>query len=300
MTAWICRGRRTARGIARLCRLDDIQGGPLVLDWVAQDLRWAATLVRSGAYDNQTGVRLHEAFAELAQLAGWVATDLDRVALAQRYFLTGLRAAHTAGDRLLGANIVSCLSYQAAWHGADDDALRLVKVARTGAAGHESGAVQALLATRQARAHAKLGDVVGCERALEQAAASGSAIDGAIDPCWSYWVTPAVLAADAGRAWLELGRPTQAEEHLVRGLELFGQEQPRNRLLHNASLAEARLACEDIEGAAAAAHSAMNLSAHLDSQRARARLRVLHTGFGARDTAVAREVRDRVEDILSA
>ncbi|WP_244305285.1 hypothetical protein [Kitasatospora cheerisanensis] len=103
--------------IAQLRRLDDIQGGPLVLDWVTQDLHWAATLVRSGAYDNQTGVRLHEAFAELAQLAGWVATDLDRVALAQRYFLTGLRAAHTAGDRLLGANIVSCLSYQAAWHG---------------------------------------------------------------------------------------------------------------------------------------------------------------------------------------
>jgi hypothetical protein len=94
-----------------------------------------------------------------------------------------------------------------------------------------------------------------------------------------YWVTP-VLAADAGQAWLEFGRPDLAEQNLAWGLKLFGETQPRNRLLHCMSLAEARLACDDVEGAAEAAHSALELIGRFDSRRARIRLRPVAEGFG--------------------
>ncbi|NBM14459.1 hypothetical protein [Streptomyces sp. GC420] len=292
--------RVLAERVGQLRRLDDTQGGPLVLEWVVQDLRWAANLVRSASYDASTGTLLFRALAELAQLAGWVACDLGHEALGQRYFLVGLRASHAAGDRQLGANIVSCLSYQASWSGNREDALRLIKLARKGAGHPPSASVRALLATRQARAHAQLGQHDQCEQVLDEAAGLGEAITTDSEPPWAYWVTPAVLAADAGRAWLELGQAERAEEDLLRGLRLFGAAQPRNRLLHNTSLAEARLARRDVDGAAEATHDALDLTASFGSARARSRLRDLRAKFTPIAAAAAREICDRIETVLSA
>ena len=286
--------------IAQLRRLDDTQGGPLVLEWVAQDLRWAASLVRNSTYDPAIGVQLNGIVAELAQLAGWLACDQGRAGIGQRYFLAGLHFAHSAHDSALGANIVSCLSYQAMWSGDHQDALRLIRAARTGAGGPRTGRVHALLATRQARAHAQLRDDAGCAKALDEAA-SAYAQDGETpDPSWAYWINDAVLAGDAGRAWLELERPDRAEPNLVRGLQLFGDAQPRNRMLHHASLAEACLALGNLEGAADAAHGALNLGEQLMSSRAHARLRTLASGFARIDSPLARGVVDRAKGALAS
>ncbi|WP_225447278.1 hypothetical protein [Streptacidiphilus sp. PB12-B1b] len=284
--------------IAQLRRLDDSQGGPLILSWVIQDLRWAAMLVQNGSYDASTGLSLHGILAELAQLAGWLASDQGQAGLGQRLLLIGLHAAHTAGDAALGANIVSCLSYQAMWAGNQQGALRLVRLARKGAGKLQRGRVPALLATRQARAHALLRDDTACAKALDEAAAAYDGGAGSEDPSWAYWVTGAVLAADAGRAWLELNRPDLAAENLMRGLELFGEAQPRNRMLHNASLAEARLALGDLDGAVLAAHDALNLAEQLISGRAYVRLRVMQAGFAAIDSPLSREVVGRTKGAL--
>ena len=298
--------------VGDLRRMDDMQGGTVVLDWAGHDLKWATGLIRRGAYDETVGRRLHVVVAELAQLAGWLACDAERHATAQRYWLLGLRAAHAADDRQLGANILSCLSYQATWNRRGTQALDLIRIASTGVRGHASGAVQALLSTRRARAHAVLGDSSSCERAIDDAMISSESCDRAPDPPWSYWITPAVLAADAGRAWLDLGYPDRAEGSLLRGLELFGDAQPRNRLLHNASLAEARLAraeahgtadaClarAEVDGAAEAAHAALDLAAVQNSRRATARLGALHAPFSRIDAVAAREVADRILSVVA-
>jgi hypothetical protein len=284
--------------IGQLRRLDDSQGGPLVLEWVIQDLRWAAMLVQNGSYDAPTGVSLHGILAELAQLAGWLASDQGRSGLGQRFFLAGLHAAHTGGDSALGANIVSCLSYQAMWAGNQQEALRLIRLARKGAGNRQPGRIRALLATRQARAHALLQDDTACAKALDEAAAAYDARSGSDDPSWAYWVTSAVLAADAGRAWLELSRPDRAAENLVRGLQLFGETQPRNRMLHNASLAEARLASGDLDGAVVAAHDALTLAEQLTSGRAYVRLQAMQSGFARIDSPLSREVVGRTRGAL--
>ncbi|MGA5818808.1 hypothetical protein ACPC54_13240 [Kitasatospora sp. NPDC094028] len=285
---------------AQLRRIDDVQGGPLVLDWITQDLHWAAHLARNGSYDPAIGQRLHSVLAELAQLAGWLACDLGRNALGQRYLLFGLRAAHTANNRALGANIVSCLSYQAAWGSAHDEALRLIKIARQGIGGTPGGAVHALLATRQARAHSQLGQLDDCARALDEAATLAESATDGTTPAWAYWVTPAVLAADAGRAWLELGRPAVAERHLLRGLHLFGDEQPRNRLLHTMSLAEARLRQRDLDGAAEATRQALGLRSYLESGRARQRMTGLRDEFKQSDSPLAHDVTEQITAVLAA
>jgi hypothetical protein len=285
--------------VADLRRMDDTRGGTVVLDWAAHDLQWASELVRRGAYDHEIGVRLHSILAELAQLTGWLACDANRHAEAHRYWLLGLHAAQTAGDTQLGANIVSCLSYQAVWTRRGGDALSLIKVARRAVRDVRSGALQALLATRQARAQAVLQDPSGCERALEEAAAHILGADPDLDPTWSYWVTPAVLAADAGRAWLDLGQPKRAETSLTQGLNLFGDTQPRNRMLHQSSLAEARLRQGELHGAAEAAHAALDLAATLNSRRGLDRLHALQAAFSRETIVVAREVADRIRSVMS-
>jgi hypothetical protein len=283
--------------VGDLRRMDDTRGGTFVLDWAGHDLRWASELVRRGAYDHDIGIRLHTILAELAQLAGWLACDAGRAAEAHRYWLLGLRAAQTADDRQIGANIVSCLSYQAVWNRHASDALSLIKIARRAVIDKQSGTLQALLATRQARAHALLGDRYACERALSEALAHSLAADPLADPSWSYWVTPAVLTADAGRAWLDLGDPHRAEASLLQGLELFADTQPRNRMLHNASLAEARLAQHDIHGAAEAAHAALDLAPSLNTRRGLDRLRTLHSAFTQETAVAAHEVADRIRSL---
>ncbi|GAA1920314.1 hypothetical protein [Streptantibioticus ferralitis] len=291
--------------ISQFRRLDDDRGGRLLLDWAVHDLRWARTLIDTCSYDQETGVRLHGLVAELGQIVGWVAADLGDEPHGRLYLLDALRSARSAGDRALAAHIISCLSYQAAWHGRGEEALRLIQIARKGTADQPPSRGQALLASRQARAHASLGDPVGCRRALEETADISEAIGDTqwtAEPQgrepWAYWVTPAVLVGDAGRAWLEVGRPGRAALDLARGLELFDGSQPRNRLLHQSSLAEARLSLGEVDGAAQAAGAALDLAGQVASARGRARLAGLRRQFQHQDAAEARQIVQRTDHVL--
>jgi hypothetical protein len=107
-----------------------------------------------------------------------------------------------------------------------------------------------------------------------------------------------VLVGDAGRARLEVGRPGQAALDLARGLELFDDSQPRNRLLHQTSLAEARLSLGEIDGAASAAEAALDLAGQSASARGRARLTGLRRQLQRHDAADARRVVQRTDDVL--
>ena len=91
---------------------------------------WASAIACTASYDLETGTILFQVLAELAQLAGWVATDLGQRALGQRFLLAALHFAHAAGATELAAAIVSCLSYLALWMKSPGDSVRLVRMAR--------------------------------------------------------------------------------------------------------------------------------------------------------------------------
>ncbi|MFE2224985.1 hypothetical protein [Streptomyces kronopolitis] len=292
-------GMLTVR-IQQLRQLDDSAAGGLVLDWALADLQWAQKLAAKYAYDAATGLQLHRIIAELGQLTAWLTADQGMDALSTTRFLTALGAARAAGDRPLAAYIISCMSYRAAWAGRAEEALRLIRIARKGTAHEDMGIGQALLATREARAHASLGDEAGCQRALEEAAELSRAGRPTCEPPWAYWLTPAVMVADAGRAWLELGRPQRAETHLTRGIDMLRGSQPRNLLLHSASLAEARLARCELDGAAQATADALALTETVTSQRAHSRLMSLRRRFQRYDSTVARDIVRRADDLLHA
>lgn len=294
--------RVLAERVQQLRRLDDVQGGPMLLDWVKQDLRWAAGLACTAAYDQETGAALFGVLAELAQLAGWVATDLGQRALGQRYLLAGLRFAHVSGKTELAAAIVSCLSYLALWMDSPADAVRLIRMARQRSAGQASAVTAALLASREARAHASSGASAECSQALDEAASlpSGQSAAPFPTPSWAYWVTEAVLVADAGRSWLEAGLPEHAIPLLEDGLRLFGDSQPRNRLLHSVSLAQAMLATRQVDGAVEAADQALTLAGGQDSDRVRSRLGELRGALASSKASQAITTADMIADLIHA
>jgi len=64
-----------------------------------QTFAWVAGLLDQASYSEHTGRALYIMLAELGQLCGWSAFDAGEHGLAQRYYIAGLRAAHTADDR---------------------------------------------------------------------------------------------------------------------------------------------------------------------------------------------------------
>ena len=237
--------------------------------------------------------------ADLAEvLIGWLLIDLGYRGEGQQYLLAALREAARIGDRALGAYILSCLGYDLMWHGDARDALRVIGIARMGARDGATGAVGALMATRMARAYAHLGEDAKCRKAIEEAAQLISASAISASPDWCKWVTPAVLEADAGRAYLDLGNASQAEGQLSAGLGNLDRKQRRNRLLHHTSVAQARLALGQVDGAAHAVHAALSLKGSVESGRARYRLEDLMGRFAEYNAVSAREARDVIRQFL--
>ena len=288
--------------VAQLRRLDDTQASPMLLDWITRDFRWAAALAAGTSYGPETGAALFGVLAELGQLAGWVATDLDRHALGQRFFLAALRFAHAAGDRAMAANILSCLSYQVLWTGDPDSAIRIIRLARQSATAQVNELIMALLASREGRAHAARGDTESCELALRDAATAYAAFESnqSQTPAWSYWISEGVLEADAGRAWLEAGEPARAVGLLVRGLDLLGLAAPRNRALHELSLARAYLELGEIDAAVHTVSAALQRVPANGSSRVLSRLSEIHTELMNKRSRETDQLAEQISGLLAA
>jgi transcriptional regulator with XRE-family HTH domain len=109
--------------IAELRRMDDLHSPGMVLSLAEREFAWVAGLLDRSSYDEVIGRRLHVALAELGQIAGFAAYDMGNQIHAQRYYLTALRAAHTADDRAIAGNILKFMAEQAAYVGRPQDAL---------------------------------------------------------------------------------------------------------------------------------------------------------------------------------
>lgn len=87
------------------------------------------------SYTAAMGQRLYFLAAELGRMAGWASFDAGLHAEAQRYWLAALHAAHAAGDRLLGSNILKSMSLQCYDFDQPHEALALASSAYQGREG---------------------------------------------------------------------------------------------------------------------------------------------------------------------
>lgn len=259
-------------GVLGLRRLDDRFGGAAVRHRVEADLRTVGDLLRRGAHSRSVGIRLFRVAADLAQLGGWAGTDTGRHGAAQRHFLTGLRLAHTALDRPLAAAVLGGLSLQAVLTARPQDALDAADAAARAAQGMGSPRVRAMLATRQARAHAALGDEIGCRRALADAERRFALADRYRDPPWIYWFDTAALAGETGLALLDLGLAGEARTALDQALGRLGPDQVRDRAVYAVGAAEAHILAGAPDRGAELADTAAALAVQCGSPRLAAAL----------------------------
>jgi tetratricopeptide (TPR) repeat protein len=288
----------------RLRRMDDQLGGGQLLTLVHQHLRYVTALLDQRRYTDSVGRRLHGTAGELLRLAGFLCFDSGLHARAQRYWIAALHAAHAAGDRALGANILGFQSCQAKDIGQTREAITLAETARAGYRG-ASPAVTAILELRAAEAHAN-----------EQAAGrTRKAIDAAFDalgrtpsssgpPDWCYWMDEAQAHAQAGYCYLKLGDHTRARSHLRHGLALQDSSYSREGALRQVLLATTYLQQNqpELDQTLAYGSRAINaLSGEVDSARCIGHLSRLVNGLGPyRRSAGVAEFLDRARPLLTA
>ncbi|SDH09577.1 hypothetical protein SAMN05421505_111109 [Sinosporangium album] len=186
----------------------DEKHGSGAADFVASQFNAVARLLRRSSYDAKTGQRLCTALGQLAQTSGWMAHEAARDGQAQRWFLTGLRAAHSAGDPALAAGIIALMSNQATTIGKSAEAIQLAAAAQEAARGC-SRSVRAIVSARSCLAYADVGDSAGFHRSRDGAMEliTRAAEEGEQPPGWASHVTPSEPAVGAAARHLAQPRP---------------------------------------------------------------------------------------------
>jgi hypothetical protein len=190
--------------IPRLQMMDDERGGGAGLGYMGTQVKAVLLVLHERGHPESTHRRLLVALADLAQLAGWKAFDAASPGLAQRYFFTGLRAAHEAGYPSMAGHILADLSFQAASTGELRDSLLLGEAASR-VSTRSAPSVRASVLSRLSFAYTAAGDVEAGSRgwmdAHEQLANRRVG-----DPGWMYYLTPNHLDSQAGYAMVLAGR----------------------------------------------------------------------------------------------
>jgi hypothetical protein len=245
--------------VARAQQLDDQQGGGSALGWVTDQFRAVARMLRHDSYDPQTGQRLCAALAQFAQTAGFMAHDTGRDGEAQRWYLIGLRAAHTADDHALAASILSLMSNQAANRHETNDALQLASAAEQSAA-KAPATVQALIAARSGLAYASAGDLSGFRRSRDHCLTKLTLVKQPSDvPRWASYASGRGLVILAHRIPARR-TPLLAEAEQLLHDRAFTDLQDihqRSALRHGAWLAIAHAQAGDLPQAINAGRSAL-------------------------------------------
>lgn len=227
--------------LTHLRRLDDGYGGRILMRTVEIRLAQIAEILRDCTYTTDRARRLLSVAGQMAQMAGWIAFDHGEHGLAQRMYLLGLRAAAAAGNRMLGALILSCIALQQSWRGRGQDAAAIMRAVEHGLRQPLPPRAQAVMAIRRARAFADVGRAVDTAAALDDARAALEAVPHEAEPQWSYWITPAIITGEAGRCHLRLGDLRQAEILLSDSLTGLSADSTRDQVLYGLSRALAQV-----------------------------------------------------------
>jgi hypothetical protein len=263
------------RRLPTLRRMDATLGGKTVRGLVDSELRMVTDLLLKGSYTDVIGQRMYSIAAELGRIAGWTSLDAGYHAAAERYWLAALRAAHTAGDRGVGANILKCMSLQRIDTDRIDEALAIAHAGQEGAA-HEPARVLAMLTVRAARAHAARGDVADCERLIAEAERLMDRADEEVSPSWAAYFDQAEYSAQVAKCYRSLNRHQATDRWLNRSLSLQPDERSRDRATYQIWQADNVLDMGDVEHACTLVGHALPDIATAQSVRNKRRLTVIH------------------------
>ncbi|MFG2789940.1 helix-turn-helix domain-containing protein [Streptomyces sp. NPDC048419] len=258
---------------------DDVLAGGDLIRPALRDLRRTVKLYRENTYGSEVGRELLRQIGELAQIAGWIASDAGQHEEAERIYRLGISAARQAEDHTLAGNIAGSLAYQLSNTGRESEGLTLAHAALNDAGSEAPPKARALYLDRVAWAHTKAGGVENGQQAMRALGEAGQALsedsEGTESPAYLYWVDAGELRVMESRVYTELHRPLRAVPLLREVLSGYDATHTRELALYLSWLAVALADANEPEEAAAVAGRVISLGADTPSERVAERVRVI-------------------------
>ncbi|MEV1066018.1 helix-turn-helix transcriptional regulator [Streptomyces sp. NPDC050263] len=230
-------------------------------------LQFLQHLLEETSYDEATGRRLAAIISDTATQTGWFVFDSGDRDRPLSYLYAALRAAKASQDIRLGAGALSYIAIHGYSTGAPHHAVTAAQRARHKIRKLGTPALEAMLLTRQARGHAKLGERQAALAALGRAAELCAQGRSEYDPHWLYWVNEGEIHGQAGSCYLDLGDPRSAVASFTKAREALNPADHRTRGLFLSRAATAHIEQGDVEAGCATAHEVLDLAEKLQSAR---------------------------------
>ncbi|MFJ9619224.1 hypothetical protein [Streptomyces noursei] len=242
---------------------------------VFRELNVAMRQYRESTHTEAVGSALLSQIGELAQIAGWIASDAGQHAQAERVYRIGIDAARQADNGPLVANLAGSLAYQFSNTGQERAGLDLSRAALDEAGADAPAKTRALFFDRIAWAHTRVGEAQPAMRALGQAHDALADADDVEAPTWAYWVSREELEVMDARVFTELHRPLRAVPLLTHVLSRYDATHAREVALYRSWLAVALADANEPEQAAEEARRVVIASTDMASDRITSRARVV-------------------------
>ncbi|MDK1474765.1 hypothetical protein QNO07_15265 [Streptomyces sp. 549] len=248
--------------------------------------------------------RLWGVAANLAVLAGWMSHDVGLEPTAQKYFVIAAHAAREGGDRPRAGEALSRAARQMVHLGRPDDALDLMKLARSGSGEQMLPRTRAMLHTIEAWAQASMGRGQAMRRTLGEAEELFVSDKGDVPPpSWMQMFDEADLHGMQALAFRTLaehdpGAARIAEKHAKQALLLRESNRDRSKIFDYISLASACFIADDPEQADRYARLALVSIGDNSSHRTWDRLREMYRLTGQYSGYA--KIEDLREEIQSA
>ncbi|MFE3656168.1 hypothetical protein [Streptomyces sp. NPDC059165] len=226
--------------------------------------------------------RLWGVAANLAVLAGWMSHDVGLEPTAQKYFVIAAHAAREGGDRPRAGEALSRAARQMVHLGRPDDALDLMKLAKSGSGDEMLPRTHAMLRTIEAWAQASMGRGQAMRRTLGEAEELFVSDKGDVPaPSWMQMFDEADMHGMQALAYRTLaehepGAARTAQRHAKQALELREGGRQRSKIFDYISLASACFIADDPEQADRYARLALVSMGETSSHRTWDRLREMY------------------------
>ncbi|MET8176548.1 DNA-binding protein NsdB [Streptomyces clavifer] len=246
--------------------------------------------------------RLWGVAANLAVLAGWMSHDVGLEPTAQKYFVIAAHAAREGGDRPRAGEALSRAARQMVHLGRPDDALDLMKLAKSGSGEETLPRTRAMLHTIEAWAQASMGRGQAMRRTLGEAEDLFVSDKGDVPPpSWMQMFDEADMHGMQALAFRTLAEhdpaaATTAQRHAKQALDLRINGRQRSKIFDYISLASACFIADDPEQADRYARLALVSMGETSSHRTWDRLREMYrlTGQFA-GSARIEDLREEIE-----
>lgn len=226
--------------------------------------------------------RLWGVAANLAVLAGWMSHDVGLEPTAQKYFVIAAHAAREGGDRPRAGEALSRAARQMVHLGRPDDALDLMKLAKSGSGDETLPRTHAMLRTIEAWAQASMGRGQAMRRTLGEAEELFVSDKGDVPPpSWMQMFDDADMHGMQALAYRTLAEhepaaARTAQRHAKQALELREGGRQRSKIFDYISLASACFIADDPEQADRYARLALVSMGETSSHRTWDRLREMY------------------------